>query len=797
MTLKKTALSKVAILFLSFIAYILIFFLQSSYSTKQVAIVAIIPVIAAGLLYGFRGGLFSGLLVFPLNIIMYAQVLNETIVTVISTYAFGRILGQAGLILIGVVVGRMRDLGQIADEAIRKHQESERKLNEANANLENIVKARTDALRKSNEDLLTEINEHKRAEQAIQKSSNLLDELQKIANIGGWEYDFRTDTVIWSNELYRIFGYEPGEIIPSLDLFFNTHVHPDDRSLIKDIYGSKEVETIPEGLQYRIITKNGSMRYVAARNRYEYDASGVMVRLYGMVADITERKKSDEMRLRLISAIEQTSETIMFMDADGTILYINPAVTQILGYAPEKVIGINPFFTKNGIYSSDFYQGVWETISGGSVWKGVFKNKKVDGTIIELDAVITPIRDAGGSITGFVSISRDTTKERQLEEQLLQSQKMEAIGTLAGGIAHDFNNILGAIIGYTELAQIYAVTDSRIKHNLDLVLKASDRAKELIRQILAFSRKADSDRKPVQLHTIIHETLKLLRPSIPTTIEIRHTITQCNDTVIADSTQIHQVIMNLCTNSAQSMQEAGGVLELHLTPVSLDTEDIKAHPSLQPGPYIQISVSDTGVGIDAKDIQHIFEPFFTTKGVGKGTGMGLAVAHGIVKNHGGDIKAYSEPGRGTIFHVLLPSSGGLMTEPGETARPIPFGTEKILFVDDEEMLLSLGKEMLESLGYTVSAQQSSIDAFTLFQKESAEFDLIITDQTMPYMTGDVLAGKCLAARPDIPVILCTGFSEKLSEEKTKELGIKALVMKPVTRAELATIVRKVLDSTAN
>jgi len=797
-TLKKTALFKAALQILSVVVYCLLFFLLNKYLPKQVAILAIITVITAGLLYGFRGGVIAGILVMPLNIILYYTASKDDFLTVLHWCSTGgRLLGQLGEVLIGAIVGRMRDLGYIADEAARKHEESERKLHEAKASLEIIIKAHTDALRKSNEDLLIEINEHKRTEQAMQKSSNLLDELQKIANIGGWEYDFRTDTVIWSNELYRIFGYNPGEISPSLDLFFNTHVHPDDKALIKDIYGSREIETIPEGLQYRIITKNGSIRFVAARNRYEYDASGVMVRLYGMVADITERKKADEMRLRLISAIEQTNETVMFMDADGSILYINPAVTKILGHSPEKVIGLNPFFSKSGVYSSEFYQEVWKTISSGSVWKGVFQNKKVDGTMIELDAVVTPIRDAGGGITGFVSISRDTTKERQLEEQLRQAQKMEAIGTLAGGIAHDFNNILGAIIGYTELAQIYAATDSRIMHNLDLVLKASDRAKELIRQILAFSRKADSDRRPVQLHNIIHDSLKLLRPSLPATIEIRHTITQCNDTITADPTQIHQVIMNLCTNAAQSMQEAGGVLEILLTPVSLDTEDIKAHPGLHPGPYIQIRVSDTGVGIDAKDMQHIFEPFFTTKGVGKGTGMGLAVAHGIVKNHGGDIKAYSEPGKGTIFHVLLPFSPGTMTDSAEAALPIPLGTEKILFIDDEEMLLSLGKEMLESLGYTVSAQKSSLDAFTLFQKEPEGFDLIITDQTMPSMTGDVLVKKCLEIRPDIPIILCTGFSEKLSEEKTKELGVRALVMKPVTRAELATIVRKVLDCAAN
>jgi CheY-like chemotaxis protein len=384
-----------------------------------------------------------------------------------------------------------------------------------------------------------------------------------------------------------------------------------------------------------------------------------------------------------------------------------------------------------------------------------------------------------------------------MEEQLRQTQKMEAIGTLAGGIAHDFNNILGAIIGYTELAQATVAPGGETMQNLEQVLKAADRAKELVLQILAFSRKTDSVRKPVQVHAILHEAVKLLRASIPATIDIRQVITPGNDTVIADPTQLHQIIMNLCTNAAQAMQETGGVgmLELRLFPFLLDADDARAYGDLQPGAYVQLIVRDTGPGIAQEHRARIFDPFFTTKEVGKGTGMGLAVVHGIVKSHGGAIKVYSEPGQGTAFHIVLPckTEEPPMDEVEELA-PLPHGRERILLIDDEEMLLVIGKNMLESLDYKVTTAQGSIEALAVFRGGSGTFDLIITDQTMPAMTGDSLARQCLQIRPDIPIILCSGYSEMITEKTVQQMGIRAYLLKPLSRRVLAETIRKVLDS---
>jgi signal transduction histidine kinase/CheY-like chemotaxis protein len=423
--------------------------------------------------------------------------------------------------------------------------------------------------------------------------------------------------------------------------------------------------------------------------------------------------------------------------------------------------------------------------------------RRKDGSLIYLECSSTLLRDEQQNISGSISILRDASDKRKMEEQLRQTQKMEAIGTLAGGIAHDFNNILGAIFGYTELAQATVAAGSQTMENLNQVLKAADRAKELVRQILAFSRKTDSVRRPVHFHDILHETVKLLRASIPATINIRQVITPGNDTVIADSTQLHQIIMNLCTNAAQAMQESGGVLELRLFPFVLDEQDAAGYGDLPPGPYVQLTVRDTGPGIPRENLDRIFDPFFTTKEVGQGTGLGLAVVHGIVQSHGGAIKVYSEPGAGTAFHIVLPCKAEeAHAEAVEESAPVARGTERVLLVDDEEMLLNIGKSMLESLDYQVTAAPGSVEALSLFRKRPSDFDLIMTDQTMPAMTGDSLARQCLQIRPDIPIILCSGYSEQISEKKALHMGIRAYLLKPFTRRVLAETIRKALDSPA-
>ncbi|MDT8285325.1 MAG: ATP-binding protein, partial [Thermovirgaceae bacterium] len=387
----------------------------------------------------------------------------------------------------------------------------------------------------------------------------------------------------------------------------------------------------------------------------------------------------------------------------------------------------------------------------------------------------------------------DITFQKRLESQLQQVQKMEAIGTLAGGIAHDFNNILGAIMGYAEMALLDASEEHKVRYCVDQVLKASYRAKDLVKQILAFSRQSDQEKRPLQITPIVKETLKMLRAFIPATIEIRHRLEADSAIVEADPTHIHQILMNLSTNAQYAMHDKGGILEISLRTVDLNPDEAAGHADLKPGSYLELSVSDTGDGMDPETRERIFDPYFTTKKKGVGTGMGLAVVHGIVKDHRGAITVQSELGKGTQFDVFFPIADKPVKAAGNEFKPLPGGTEHILLVDDEEPLVRLVKGMLEKLGYRVSARSSSLEALEAFRAHPDRFDLVITDMTMPNMTGEILAQKLMAVRPSIPVVLCTGYSERVTDTKVKSLGIRELIMKPILIREMAFTLRRILD----
>jgi CheY-like chemotaxis protein len=371
---------------------------------------------------------------------------------------------------------------------------------------------------------------------------------------------------------------------------------------------------------------------------------------------------------------------------------------------------------------------------------------------------------------------------------------MEAIGTLAGGIAHDLNNILYPIIGYTEMTMDDVPEDSVPRSNLEEVLKAANRAKGLVQQILAFSRQIEQERKPLKIQPIIKEALKLLRASLPSTIKITQNIDEDCASTLADTIQIHQVMMNLCTNAYQAMHDKGGVLEVALTEVDIGSGNLDPDLVLNPGQYLRLTVSDTGHGMEHAVMERVFHPYFTTKGPGGGTGMGLAVVHGIVKGYGGDITVYSEREKGTTFHVYLPRIDTGTLEPKTIFKDlVQKGNERILFVDDEAQIVRMVQQMLERLGYHVTARTSSVEALEAFRAQPDKFDLVITDLTMPNMTGTELTPKLVEIRPDIPIILCTGFSEVIAEEKAKAIGIREYLMKPVVQSEIAKSIRRVLD----
>jgi len=391
--------------------------------------------------------------------------------------------------------------------------------------------------------------------------------------------------------------------------------------------------------------------------------------------------------------------------------------------------------------------------------------------------------------------SRVEQQKRDLETQLWQAQKMEAIGTLAGGVAHDFNNILTAIIGYSELAVRELDDRPETKRKIEEVVKAGNRARELVQHILAFSRKNEADRETIDMGDVVREALELLRATTPSNIEFNESISSDCGQVKANAIRIHQVILNLCTNSAYAMAEKGGVLTVSLAPVTLALGELKGRNNI-PGDYVRLTISDTGTGIDEKIISKVFDPYFTTKPQGVGTGLGLALVLGIVKSHSGYITVESAKGEGTTFDIYFPLDRSHMLpglKGGDQAKATEGGNENILVVDDEEIIIQFTKEILEGLGYRVAVARDGVEAVNLFKEDPQKFDLMITDMTMPKMMGIELSRTVLQIRPDLPIILCTGHSDQVNADIASRVGIREYCMKPISGMEMARIVRRLLD----
>ncbi len=514
--------------------------------------------------------------------------------------------------------------------------------------------------------------------------------------------------------------------------------------------------------------------------------------MWAIARDITNRKQAEK---ELKNAAEEwrttfdsTTDLFFLIDKNFRITKANKAMSAFLKLPLEKIIGN---YCYELMYGTSWPPPECPMAKLRRSMKHEEAELYLEPRNIWVQVTADPVLDENGGLLGVVHIMRDITERKRLEDQLRQAQKMEAIGTLAGGIAHDFNNILSAILGYAELCLDDAGRGSLLHDNLQEVLHAGRRAKDLVYQILAFSRRGERDLKPIEPAVIVKEALKLLRSTLPATIEITSRI-DSRSLIMGDPTQIHQIVMNLCTNAAYAMEKNGGVMAIRLTDKNVeDSESCGVH--LVPGPYLQFSVADSGEGIAPEHLQSIFEPYFSTKPEGEGTGLGLSVVHGIVHSCGGDIRVSSEPGKGTVFDVFLPIlERQALEDRGEKLKLIG-GTEKVLFVDDEATIALMVRQQLERLGYRVDIKTDSREALAFFKNRHADFDLVITDMTMPHMSGDKLAQEMLKISPRIPIILCTGFSKQISEQSVARAGIKALATKPMVGAQLAQLVRKVLD----
>jgi PAS domain S-box-containing protein len=512
----------------------------------------------------------------------------------------------------------------------------------------------------------------------------------------------------------------------------------------------------------------------------------------GIRMDMTERRRSEREARRLRTAVEQAFDAVLITDPDGRIEYVNPAFETISGHPMTEVVGQTPRFLQSGEHPGEFYRDLRETMAAGRPWRGRIINRRKDGGLFHVETTISPARDPDGRLAHFVSIQRDITHEVALERELRQSQKMEAIGALAGGIAHDFNNILFPILGYTEMTLDELSDNDPARENLLEIHRAVNRARDLIGQILTFSRMDARERRPIRLTPIIKESLKLLRASIPTTIAIETHIPAETPPVMADPTRIQQVLINLCTNAYHAMRDRGGRLTIRLEERRAERDD-GAPAGLPPGKRVRLSVSDTGVGMAPDVVEKIFDPYFTTRQPGDGTGMGLAMVHGIVKDLDGEITVHSQPGAGTTFRVWLPAVDSAPSP--EDDPPAPFvdgGAEHILLVDDEAAISEMIRLVLTRLGYTVSAFTHPDEALAAFHEAPTLVDLLITDMTMPGRTGLDLARRVRRRRPDLPVIICTGYADAISTESAAADGVDELLVKPVGKDELAAAVRRVL-----
>ncbi len=683
----------------------------------------------------------------------------------------------------------VRQNNQLQKE-VRERQEAQQQLQQAHHELEERVRKRTGELAETVLDLESEIEERRQTERALRESearyrTAIESEFAGIALVD-------VDRILFlNNRFLNIFGFERKEEL--LDKSFSCLFDPGGREKIEAVLDECVCGGRPsfQG-EFKARASNGQRLWLELHVTATTHRQDSVALIY--TRDITTSRRAVEESLLLATAMAQTAESIIITDAQARILYVNPYFEKITGYSRSEVLGQTPAILKSGHHSPEFYQQIRTRLQAGQGWQGRFVNRCRDGSLIDEDAVISPVFDGDGAISHYIAVKRDITRSLQLERQLQQAQKLEAVGTLAGGIAHDFNNILGAIMGCAEIAMNELPRSSRAQADLKRVLSAGQRARELVQQILTFSHQSETRPQPLKLQPIIKETIKFLRATLPATINITSSLTREDRLIQADPVQVQQILLNLATNAAHAMGGGSGNLDIRLTAVTLGEEEAEQTGALAPGDYLVLAVQDTGHGMNPITVSRIFDPFYTTKAIGEGTGLGLSVVHGIITGLGGRVLVHSQPEEGTVFLIYLPVTERQQIPREESSPPLrSMRGERILVIDDEPYLSETAGKYLKYLGYSPEVFTAAQEALAVFCRSPEKFDVILTDLTMPGMTGKELAAEARRVRPDIPVILCTGYSPDGADCIEGGL-ITTILYKPVLQYQLAQTLYEILQS---
>jgi PAS domain S-box-containing protein len=639
--------------------------------------------------------------------------------------------------------------------------------------------------------LKVDITERKQGEESLRRANAFAESVIETANVIFLHLDAAGIVRKTNVAAEEITGYKRAEIEGTS--WFDLLVPRDRYPHVSEEFERLMREGVTSGsFENPIVTKQGDERQILWTGTTLREGD----RIVGIIAfgmDVTDRRRAEDQQARLSRVVEQATESIVITDPQGAITYVNPAFEGISGYSRAEVIGQNPRILKSGHQDAAFYRRMWETLARGEVWKGRLVNRRKDGTLFQEDATIGPVRDASGRLVNYVAVKRDVTTEMRLERQLMQAQKMEAIGRLAGGVAHDFNNLLGVIVGYGEITRRKLRDDDPLTGKVDQILKAAERAAGLTRQLLAFSRQQVLQPKIVDLNVIVSDVEKMLRRLIGEDIQLTSSLDPGLGSVKADPGQIEQVLMNLAVNARDAMPD-GGHLMIETRNAELGPDDAGRRPPTLAGRYVMLTVTDSGMGMDAETQSHLFEPFFTTKEMGKGTGLGLSTVYGIVKQSEGYIWYYSEVGVGTTFKIYLPrvdEEASPVHKP--TAIRLAHGSETVLLIEDDGSLRDVVCEILEGAGYTVLVADGGAKALQIADEYTGAIQLIVTDVIMPGLSGKHAAETIKSARSEVEILFISGYtSEAIAKHGVLEAGAKFL-SKPFTTEDLLRKIRDVLD----